>query len=328
MCGSLVGLESNDVVYVQQAATNVEITADRTTVYAEIAQYSVSKKGQDIVKVIFDDEHAYYRLKSKVYKKESRTVSVHFILKHSYFRDLHKSLDRVNLRIIDCLIPDVLQPDQGALPSIRMPDTDLWMLDKEYQLFALKKLMACDNSAPFLLTGPFGTGKTKILATAATYFLRRRSNRVLICTSHLQSADAYIDKYFGPYEKSLQSSYNVNPVRVAGRGYRYFGKYDHLFKRKGCSFEDKREIRRSRLIISTFLTAPYLIDLKVRRFTHILIDEGAQTREPETIAPLGLADDNTKIVIAGDHLQVCMKLMYVYALYGLLHMLYRLDLKC
>ena len=303
MCGTLVGLDGNDVVYVQQAATDVEITIGRTTVRAEIANYTVSKKGQDVVKVIFDDEEGYYRLKSKIYKKESRNVSVHFVLKHSYFRDLHKSLDRVKLRIIDCLIPDALPSEQNDLPPIPMPDSDLWMLDNDYQLIALKKMMACDSSAPFLLTGPFGTGKTKILATAAYQFIKRRSNRVLICTSHLQSADAYIDKYFGPCEDSLQS-YNVNPVRVAGRKYRYSGKYNHLVRRKGCTFKEKQQIRHSRLVITTFLTAPYLIDLRVKCFTHILIDKGAQTREPETIAPLGLSDDNTKIVIAGDHMQV------------------------
>ena len=39
-------------------------------------------------------------------------------------------------------------------------------------------------------------------------------------------------------------------------------------------------------------------------FTHILIDEGAQTREPETIAPLSMANCHTKIIIAGDNQQV------------------------
>ena len=171
---------------------------------------------------------------------------------------------------------------------------------------ALKKLMACDNNAPFLLIGPSGTGKTRILATAATHFLRRHSNRVLICISHMQSADAYIDNYFGPCEEFLHSYKKpVMPIRLAGKRYRYFGTYDHLLKRVGCSYTEKCEIRRSHLIVTTFLTAPYLIDLKVRCFSHILIDEGAQTREPEAIAPLGLADDSTKIVIAGDHLQVC-----------------------
>ena len=39
-------------------------------------------------------------------------------------------------------------------------------------------------------------------------------------------------------------------------------------------------------------------------FTHILIDEGAQTREPETITPLIMANEDTHIVIAGDIQQV------------------------
>ena len=44
--GSLVGLNSNDVAYAQQAATHVELTVDRTTVSisAEITNYSVSNK--------------------------------------------------------------------------------------------------------------------------------------------------------------------------------------------------------------------------------------------------------------------------------------------
>ena len=39
-------------------------------------------------------------------------------------------------------------------------------------------------------------------------------------------------------------------------------------------------------------------------FTHIFIDEAAQALECETLIPLGLADEKTRIVLAGDHLQV------------------------
>lgn len=254
MRGSLIGLDSNDVVYVQQAANDVEITVDRVSVHADISRYDVSKKGKDVMNIVFDDEHSYYRLKSKVAKRRSQIVSVHFNLKHSYFRDLHKSLDMINSRMIECLIPDALQSEQKEFPRIPMPGTDHWMLDKEYQFSALRKMMVCDNDAPFLLVGPFGTGKTRILATAATHFLRRHSNRVLICTSHLQSADAYIDNYFGPCEEFLKSYKKpVMPIRLAGKRYRYFGKYGHLFKRKYCSKEEKRDIRQSRLIVTTFL---------------------------------------------------------------------------
>lgn len=39
-------------------------------------------------------------------------------------------------------------------------------------------------------------------------------------------------------------------------------------------------------------------------FTHILLDEAAQAMECETIMPLALAAKNTRIVLAGDHMQV------------------------
>ena len=40
-------------------------------------------------------------------------------------------------------------------------------------------------------------------------------------------------------------------------------------------------------------------------FTHILIDEAAQALEPECLVPIVMAHRTTKIVLAGDHLQVC-----------------------
>ena len=46
-------------------------------------------------------------------------------------------------------------------------------------------------------------------------------------------------------------------------------------------------------------------------FTHILLDEGAQSREPESIAPLCLADIDTKIIIVGDHKQVYYTCIYI-----------------
>ena len=39
-------------------------------------------------------------------------------------------------------------------------------------------------------------------------------------------------------------------------------------------------------------------------FTHIFIDEAAQALECETLIPLALANEKTRVVLAGDHLQV------------------------
>ena len=297
--GCLVGLNSNDVVYAQQAATAVEITVDSTLIAkADITKYGVNNKGKDEVNIKFRDKQQFYRLKTK--NDTSPCFPVHFILKHSYFQNMHKSLDRLSRRTIECLIPNnVLGVYQDQFSSIvSKPKLKFLLLDKEYQLPALEKIMACDSSVPFLVTGPFGTGKTRLLATAAYNLLKNPSNRVLICTSHLQSADAYIDSYFGPM-KDDSITYSVK--RLTKKDYtQYRGNYKHLFT---DDIEDA-ELRNCDLVVTTFLTAPQLIRIEGRPFTHILIDEGAQTREPEVVAPLGLADDNTKIVIAGDHLQV------------------------
>lgn len=42
-------------------------------------------------------------------------------------------------------------------------------------------------------------------------------------------------------------------------------------------------------------------------FTHILLDEAAQAMECETIMPFALASKTTRIVLAGDHMQVSTK---------------------
>jgi superfamily I DNA and/or RNA helicase len=39
-------------------------------------------------------------------------------------------------------------------------------------------------------------------------------------------------------------------------------------------------------------------------FSHILLDEAAQAMECEAIMPLALANESTRIVLAGDHMQV------------------------
>jgi len=298
-CGSLTGLHSSNIAYIQQAATHVEIRISQITASAKIVDYGVSNKGMDVVNIKFDNVEVFHSLRPKI-REEYQCDFVHFILKHSYFRNLHRSLDKVTSRMIDRLIPEYHDFDnkQREFQKIDMPESDCLLLDKEYQLLALKKLMACDSSVPFLVTGPFGTGKTRLLATAAVNFLKNRNNRVLICTSHLQSADAYIDSYFGPMLKDGTITCSVK--RLTSKDYTWRGDYQQLF----TDGYDDAEIRNCHLVVTTLLTAPQLIRMKVRPFSHILIDEGAQTREPEAIAPLGLADDYTKIVIAGDHLQV------------------------
>lgn len=46
------------------------------------------------------------------------------------------------------------------------------------------------------------------------------------------------------------------------------------------------------------------VSVSLGHFSHILLDEAAQAMECEAIMPLALANEDTRIVLAGDHMQV------------------------
>lgn len=55
------------------------------------------------------------------------------------------------------------------------------------------------------------------------------------------------------------------------------------------------------------------LGLKKGHFSHILLDEAAQAMECEAIMPLALANENTRIVLAGDHMQLSPELFSQFA---------------
>ena len=238
--------------------------------------------------------------------QKTTTVQCHvqFTLKHHYFTSLHKSLENLSPAVISKLVPraEDLKLSLSEVRFLPKPPTDNLDLDYEYQFIALKKIIGCSPNAIFLVTGPFGTGKTRLLATAAYNFLKSPNTRVLICTCHTQSADAYVNDYFGAMIDKNVLDGNLLLRLVAKQS-----PYCHVRRSYQCYVANSNYpevLRQKRLVVTTFINTQQLLQLRVRPFTHILIDEGAQSREPEAVAPLSLADKHTKIVVAGDHMQV------------------------
>jgi len=70
----------------------------------------------------------------------------------------------------------------------------------------------------------------------------------------------------------------------------------------------KQDILSHDIVITTLVTSLVLTKLDVKGcFTHIFIDEAAQVFESEAIMPLSLADESTRIVLAGDYYQMTQK---------------------
>ena len=313
--GQVVGMTSTNVAYAFQAATDVQLFLPMPSSPQHIIlKGSIKEKSDDILYFTVKNNTRSVQQLGKFYPQmliqtTDHFIHVRFVLKHSYFANNHRSLENLCPSVISKLVPrkEDLELSLKQIRHVPMPPIDLLSLDKEYQFLALQKILGCSSNAIFLVIGPFGTGKTRLLATAAYNILKQPNTRVLICTSHIQSADSYIEDYFGPMveQKMIQG---INPVRLItqrfpeGKERQY--NFDYIPVDARRSTKSLEDLLHSRLVVTTLLSTIRLRSFDPQPYTHILIDEGAQTREPEAIAPLGLADDHTKIVIAGDHLQV------------------------
>lgn len=237
-------------------------------------------------------------------------VTVSFTLKHSYFNRMHQALDALSPKVIETFFP---KPNNFSVitncPTLfcdnRVMDVQL---DKYGQQQALNLILSSQSKAILLITGPFGTGKTLLLAHAVYHVMNQnQSARILICAHHQKSADAFVEKYFGPMK---ERGWKTNLVRLSNRIPPHNSRFGSYFMN---TYMIKEYTHQLQVVVSTFGYSISLLNvLKQGFFTHIFIDEAAQTREPETIIPLCLASSKTNIVIAGDHCQVLFITLYAF----------------
>uniref|UniRef100_A0A1X7T5Z7 DNA2/NAM7 helicase helicase domain-containing protein n=1 Tax=Amphimedon queenslandica TaxID=400682 RepID=A0A1X7T5Z7_AMPQE len=244
---------------------------------------------------------------SSIHGQSLLKVNAKFDVNHNYFVGLNEGVKRISMNVLHRLIPtseDFKSPPRDIAIDIRRHPYGGIDLDPE-QYLALEAILSNQCSAPVLIPGAFGCGKTRLLAVATECFFREHREtgyhspcRILICCHHQRSADVFIDDYFS---KMLSKSWPVKVVRVTSSrhcvgypGYVQAAHFDNSPYKNENSF----------LLVTTFGGA-LTISRRVEPdfFTHILIDEGAQSREPEALSPFLMANENTRIVIAGDHQQ-------------------------
>lgn len=133
------------------------------------------------------------------------------------------------------------------------------------------------------------------------------------------SADLYIRDHFHPFIK--EKSNDIKPVRIkANREIAFLATDEITLKycfvsEEGTYFlpPTKAVLDRHTVVVTTTTMAKHFYDLKLPEayFTHILIDEASQMLECEALMALGLAGPNTRVVFAGDHMQMGPKLFSV-----------------
>uniref|UniRef100_A0A8C8F055 Probable helicase with zinc finger domain n=1 Tax=Oncorhynchus tshawytscha TaxID=74940 RepID=A0A8C8F055_ONCTS len=238
-------------------------------------------------------------------------VELQFQLNRLPLCEMHYALDRIKDN-------GILFPDASLTPTIPWSPNRQWDEQLDPRLNAKQKeaILAITTPLtiplpPVLIIGPYGTGKTFTLAQAVKHILRQDDSRVLICTHSNSAADLYIKDYLHPYVEAGNA--HARPLRVYFRN--RWVKTVHPLVQQYClisntqytfQMPEREDILRHRVVVVTLSTSQYLcqLDLEPGLFSHILLDEAAQAMECETIMPFALASKSTRIVLAGDHMQL------------------------
>ncbi|GFS08344.1 helicase with zinc finger domain 2 [Elysia marginata] len=218
---------------------------------------------------------------------------------------------------------DIVFPQLNSMPAkLALDDSDLQdpkeakrLNDKQKDAVRLILAKSDTKLPPLLIVGPFGTGKTFTMAQAAKQVLNEDGTRILICTHSNSAADLYIKEFLHSYVDEEDHA-EARPLRIMYK-FRWIQTVPEvvldytLLEREGPHAGTFRpptveDVMAHRIIIATLSSARYLADLKLPEdaFSHIFIDEAAQSLESETLIPLSVAHENTRIVFAGDHMQM------------------------
>ena len=183
--------------------------------------------------------------------------------------------------------------------------------DKELnpqQVSAMEAILLSESVLPVIITGPFGTGKTFLLSQAAEYLVNHSKHcRILICTLTNSAANVYLENF----HKRIPSDRDCKILRLAYKLRKYvpprklqqYFLYDPSIMQ--FRYPTESQAKEFHIIVTTLGIAQELLQLKLTgHFTHIFIDEAAQVTIPEVTMALSLASNTTKVVLAGDHMQV------------------------
>jgi exoribonuclease R/superfamily I DNA and/or RNA helicase len=258
----------------------------------------------------------------------SVTVDFQLAFDRTHFVHLHQAIDYISSRDISGRLIATQRNKQSCKLDLRLEVPRVSGLNDE-QMLAVERILCQQGTLPVIVNGPFGTGKTHLLAEAVRLIIRRSAtSRVLICTQSNHAADLYIEKMDGFIKEGAIFSLH----RIYYRHYdcnRIYSPIYHVV-RQYCHFENDQFImpdgetllqNSPLVIVTTLVTSMQLkrLNLPESFFTHIIIDEAAQATEPETVAAVSLVGQKTVVVMAGDHKQINPPIYSPVARMGKLH---------
>ncbi|OAD53813.1 putative helicase with zinc finger domain [Eufriesea mexicana] len=236
-------------------------------------------------------------------------VQVQFLLNRLPFCEWHKSVD--SLPDIGLVFLNKIYVDMKETDILDVECKNVVSLLNTKQKKALSAITYPTDflMPPILLLGPFGTGKTFTISQAIRVLLTEcTQSKILLCTHSNSAADLYVKEFFDVWYK-FEKNPRLKPIRIYYEGrarntvHPVVQGYS-LMKENGTfrtPIED--DLKDCGLIVTTLAMSSSLTSFHLS-FTHIIIDEAAQALECEVLTPLALATPRTRLVLAGDQMQL------------------------
>ena len=167
---------------------------------------------------------AFRRKKIEHICSSSCKVEAIFGLKFSYFERLNDSIKQLRREVIKRIMPSAVNFSQDSFldPDILDNCSDTLSLKNcsKDQVIALRTVISAPpSSPPVLISGPFGSGKTRILALACLYYFScscLQTVKILVCTQQHVSADAFYECF---NDLSPKRDRDLENIRLAPRHY-------------------------------------------------------------------------------------------------------------
>ncbi|KAH9943568.1 P-loop containing nucleoside triphosphate hydrolase protein [Amylocystis lapponica] len=239
----------------------------------------------------------------------NKLYNVRFTLNRTPLRRQHQALD-------SAFHPDrLLFPLPGHVATRKIPSSadikshiyNKLITTNPAQIQAVASIVdQKPGTAPFIVFGPPGTGKTVTIVEAIRQVLRANPQaRVLACAPSNSAADLIATRLSTLSTTELFRFYAPSrfkdDVPDALRPYYCITSSGHF------SVPSVEVLKGYRVIVSTCVSAGFSHGVGMPRghFTHIFVDEAGHANEPEVMIPIKtMADNNTNVVISGDPKQL------------------------
>ncbi|KAG5889286.1 hypothetical protein JTB14_007047 [Gonioctena quinquepunctata] len=233
-------------------------------------------------------------------------IDVQFVLGRLPLERMHQGVDQVVSKgLVSALFPSV-KLRKRVVPQLRTISNgefynEMIVTNPEQKTAVLKILNASSCSAPYIVFGPPGTGKTITIVEAILQIKKKTQSTILVCAPANAACNMLTEKLMLHCRKDEMiriMSENVDTSAINENILEYTNYVEKGAFRKVTT----DELKKYRIVITTLIlvgryTGSYHPDV-------LFVDEAAQACEPEVDCAIGMMDKGKQIVLAGDPRQL------------------------